>query len=166
MPNIQNFKGSFQDLARANRYEVQGFGAQNDLKYMARTASAPAANIGVVDAAYQGRIIKLPGDRTYEDWTMTLYYNTNNAEYNFFYIWHDLLNEAVLNTTLTQTVGLSGKLSDGRVSLMDRTGDRLKTWILIGAIPVNISAIEFGADTNDTIAEFTVTFAYDYHLVI
>ena len=67
MPNIQDFKGSFDDLARANRYRVSGFGAPRGMQYMARTASAPASTIGTVEAPYQGRIIKLPGDRTYAE---------------------------------------------------------------------------------------------------
>ena len=163
MPNIELFKASFDDLARANRYRVEGFGAPDDLKYMAKAATAPASTVGVVDAPYQGRIIKLPGDRTYADWDVTFSYNTNNEDYDYFYQLHSFLNLEIANIS----IGLSdGKLPYGSVTLLNRTnGADLKTWTIVGAIPFNISEIQFGMDTNDTLAEFTVSLAYDYHLV-
>lgn len=163
MPNIQLFKASFEDLARANRYRVEGFGAPDDLKYMAKAVTAPASTVGVVDAPYQGRIIKLPGDRTYADWDVTFMYNINNEDYDYFYQLHRFLNLEVENISIGAS---DGKLPDGQVTLLDRTnGADLKTWTITGAIPFNISEIQLSADTNDTLIEFTVSLAYDWHIV-
>ena len=41
--------------------------------YMCKSAALPATNVGTVELPFRGRVIKVPGDRTYETWTGTFY---------------------------------------------------------------------------------------------
>ena len=48
------------------------------------------------------------------------------------------------------------------VQQLDRQDNVTKTYTITGAFPVNISGIDLAYETNDTIEEFTVEFAYQY----
>jgi hypothetical protein len=51
---------------------------------------------------------------------------------------------------------------DTVVNQLDRDGNILKSYILIGTFPTSISNIDLAYDSNDTIEEFTVSFSYQY----
>jgi hypothetical protein len=52
--------------------------------------------------------------------------------------------------------------ADITVEQLDRQGNATKTYVLRGAFPVNVSAIDLSYDANDAIEEFTIEFAYQY----
>ena len=45
----------------------------NPVMYMCKSAALPATNVGTVELPFRGRVVKVPGDRTYETWTATFY---------------------------------------------------------------------------------------------
>jgi len=51
---------------------------------------------------------------------------------------------------------------DMQVTQLDRRGLPTKKYNIVGAFPVNCSAIDLSYDANDAIEEFTVEFAYQY----
>ena len=63
--------------ARANQFEVQIFSDfiqdSETLSFLCRSASLPAMTVGEVPVFYRGRQIYVAGDRTYADWTVTVY---------------------------------------------------------------------------------------------
>ena len=77
--------------ARPNLFEVQipefpgGVGnvwgdlEQRHLTYLCKAASLPAQNIASVDIPFRGRIFKVAGDRTIDNWSVTI---INDAQFN------------------------------------------------------------------------------------
>lgn len=157
MPNIENFKGKFQEIARPNRFRCYGFGI-TDMQWLAKGAQLPSTTIGILDLNYMGRIIKMDGDRTYEDFTITIYGDRDMRIRREFETWNNRYNDPVLNTGATEK-------RDGFVELLDRQGLVVQRWEIIGALCSSIEAIDLGWENNDTALEFTVTLAYDYHRV-
>ena len=77
--NVDAFRGKMTGGgARANMFEVNvnfpaAAGGDTELtNFMCRGAQIPAAAVESVSVPFRGRIVKFPGDRTFEDWTMTV----------------------------------------------------------------------------------------------
>ena len=73
--------------ARANLFEVSiptfpsaiqgawgpGDDAENGIfKFLCKSANLPASNVGSIDIPFRGRILKVAGDRTFDDWTVSV----------------------------------------------------------------------------------------------
>ena len=60
--------------------------------YMCKSAALPATNVGTVELPFRGRVIKVPGDRTYETWTGTFYMDDAFALRSAYEKWIELTN--------------------------------------------------------------------------
>ena len=85
MANLTSFKGKIGYGIRPNLFMVQVTnlesnlnesdkvsGSDADFTFLCRSAGIPASTIGTVEVPFRGRVIKLPGDRTFESWTITV----------------------------------------------------------------------------------------------
>lgn len=157
--SIDNFTGAFADLARPNRFKVIVGALGGSLEFLCKGASAPAMTVGPMDANYQGRIVKLAGDRTYVDWSITVYGAVDYAIYNSLKNWSNTINDPSSN----RSAGAQSEYkSDATVFQLDRTDSIVYTWNLKGVWPTEVGQIDFDWATNDTPLEFTVNFAFDY----
>ena len=159
MPNIETFKGQFTNLARMNRFKVSGFGLDASLEYFAKGATLPATIVPAMDVNYQGRIVKLDGDRTYEPFELTIYGDEQMLIRKQFEEWNNTYNDPVAN------VGTLVK-EQGFIRQMNRDGSVAQTFEFFGAICTNIASVALDWGTNDTPLEFSVTIDYDYHLIV
>ncbi len=134
--------------------------------YMCKSAALPATNVGTVELPFRGRVVKVPGDRTYETWTGT-FYNDDAFEMRAAYEkWISLTNAADANIA---SADVSEIFQDITVSQLDKfsQSDSLKiirSYKLIAAWPVSVSQISVAYDNNDSYEEFDVEFAYQYHV--
>lgn len=155
--NIEEFKASFSDLARPNRFEV--FVPRiGDTRMLAKGTSAPGQQVDGMDTNFQGRIVKLPGDRTQADWTVTFYGDNSYNHYRALKRWSEEINGPESNSSAPP----SAIKSDARVVQLDRQGGRLFDWVIVGCFPTDLAQIEFGWDQNSAPLEFQATFAFDY----
>jgi len=128
--------------------------------FMCKAASLPSSVIGQIDVPFRGRQLRVAGDRTFENWTATLYNDQEFQIRNGFETW--------LNAINAHASGLQSDLSPTAyqaqiiVNQLDRTNAIIKTYTIEGAFPINISGVDVAYDNNDTIEEFTVEFAYQY----
>ena len=168
MSNIDDFKGQLDGGgARANLFELNmpnpasiGFAINQDkLSFMCKGAQLPASVVAQIDVPYRGRQLKVAGDRTFENWTITVFNENSQLLRSGFESWMNSLNEHENN---------KGRLDpkdyqvDLQINQLDRQGKETKRYELRGAFPVNVSAIDLSYDANDAIEEFTVEFAYQY----
>jgi hypothetical protein len=180
--NITTFKTALQQGgARPNLFDVRiiypslirdRIGAANEIsRFMIKAAALPASTLGSYTVPYFGRQIKYGGDRTFEDWTVTVINDENFLIRNAMEAWSDLINSHESNTrSLPGVPGVSG-ISDGYKSTAEifqygKDGKPLRIYNFDGLYPINISDIAMSWETNDTIEEFTVTFQYDLWTVI
>jgi hypothetical protein len=171
---IQNFIDKFDGGARPNLFEVQIAGLANifgadDLKVHCKAAALPASILGEIPINYMGRIIKLPGDRTYEDWTITIINDENMKLRHKFEDWHNQFNQHNANTP--SAGGGAGAHMDlvrnttGVVRQLNRSHEIVREYTLLGMWCDNVAAVDLSYDTPDTISEFTVVLKYQYFQV-
>ena len=168
MANINDFKAKLAGGgARANRFKVtmpfpgyaQVGGEIEELAFLCKVTQLPAMTVGMVTVPFRGRQIKIAGDRTYADWTITVINDTNFKLRNAFERWQNGINNATDGEGLTNPADYQ---VDAFVDQLDRNGATIKSYTLRGAYPIDIAQIELDYGNNDAIEEFQVTFNYQY----
>jgi hypothetical protein len=56
----------------------------------------------------------------------------------------------------------AGYTVDAQVTQYGKTGDTLKVYNFVGMFPVDMAPIDLSWDSNDSIEEYSVTFAYQW----
>lgn len=146
--------------------------ALSGAEFLVRTAQLPAATLGTVEVPYFGRKIKIAGDRTFNDWTVTIMNDEDFAIRNAMEEWSNAINTLVsnrLNPAVAGTIG--NNLGSYKVDLFvqqfakagpGEDGGVLREYKFTGAFPTEIGTINLDWDTTNQIETFDVTFAYDY----
>ena len=79
--NISSFAGQFlKGGIRPHLFEVNGtIGPFSDEKipFLVKAAQLPASTLGLIEVPYRGRKIKVPGDRTFAEWQITVLADTS-----------------------------------------------------------------------------------------
>lgn len=155
--------------ARANLFNTQWTfpagievaGAGRECEILCKAASLPSSVVGQIDVPFRGRQLKVAGDRTFENWTVTFINENNFTIRNSFEKWMSLLNQ---HKAGTGNHTLAEYYTTLTVQQLQRSeaGGVIKEIKIVDAFPVNVSAIDLSYDTTDTIEEFTVEFAYQY----
>ena len=168
MANINDFKAKLAGGgARANQFKVvmpfpgyaQVGGEIEEMAFLCKGTQLPGMSIPVLEVPFRGRKIKIAGDRTYADWTVTVLNDTNFKLRNAFERWSNGINNATDGEGLTNPADYQ---VDAFVDQLDRNGATIKSYTLRGVFPTEIAAIELDYGTNDAIEEFSTTFAYQY----
>ena len=147
---------------------------QEDFSILCKAANLPASNIASIDVPFRGRILKVAGDRTIENWTVTVINDENFNIRNAMEAWMNAIARLSNNTgavnpdsymTDAYVYQLGRGYSSGRNSTTNSTtadGEKvtpLKSYKFIDIFPVSVSSIDLSYDSSDTIEEFTVDFA-------
>ena len=139
-------------------------GAEDAVAYLCKSAALPATNVGTVELPFRGRVIKVPGDRTYETWTGTFYNDDAFKMRSAYEKWIQLTNGVDANVAEADVSDIFKNIT---VAQFDKFGsDKLKvirSYELVQAFPVSVSQISVAYDNNDSYEEFDVEFAYQYH---
>ena len=168
MASITDFKAKLSGGgARANQFKVtmpfpgyaQVGGEIEELAFLCKATNLPEMTIGTVEVPFRGRVIKIAGDRTIGEWSITVLNDTNFKLRNAFERWQNGINNMSDNEGLTNPADYQ---VDAFVDQLDRNGATIKSYTLRGAHPKTIAAIPLAYDTNNQIETFDVTFAYQY----
>jgi len=149
---------------RANLFQVSGLigstSNNRDLAFMVKSAALPAASIGEIVVPYRGRQIKLPGDRVFEDWEITVMSDSDMSLRRSFEEWHNQMQ-----THEGNTMNFGNTLfADWSVQALNRLHAPISNakYTMFQCWPKALGAMEMAFDTNDSIVEFTVTMSYQY----
>ena len=170
--NINGFKhyGLVYGGARPSLFAVQlnippniGLDPQTSTKFrfLCKSAALPESSIASVDIPYFGRKIKIAGDRTFQDWTVTV---MNDEDFNvraMFEAWSNALNRLVSNVRDPGTSRETYKV-DLEVFQFGKDGETIRSYVINGAFPTQIGAISLDWDSANQIESFSVNFAYDF----
>ena len=168
MANINDFKAKLAGGgARANQFKVtmpfpgyaQVGGEIEELAFLCKTTALPAMSVPSFIVPFRGRQIKIAGDRTYADWSITVLNDTNFKLRNAFERWMNGINNMTDNEGLTNPADYQ---VDAFVDQLDRNGATIKSYTLRGVFPTEVAPIELTYDEATAIEEFAVTFAYQY----
>jgi hypothetical protein len=143
---------------------VAGAGIANQIiPFVCKAASLPSSIVGTIEIPYFGRKVKVPGDRTYVEWVVTVINDENFLPRRALESWFEAINHPIENI---RTNGATGELNSYKGSATvvqySKEGEALYEYELIGLYPSEVGSIETSWETNDTIEEFSATFQYDY----
>lgn len=167
--NIDQFKDNFKDGgARPNLFKVDFTGAPGNIDawtkmtFTCRASSIPASTLGVIEVPYQGRKIKVAGDRTYAEWPVTILNDEQFLVRRALEEWSHRINHFEENVRDIGLYNLDEYKVDCYVDQLDKSGAVIASYKFVGVYPSEVSAIDVAWDTNDTIEEYNATLQYDY----
>lgn len=164
--SIQEFKSNLRGgVAAPNRFEVvvdfPAFaGGADEIRqtaFLANSTSLPPFNMGITEVPFRGRPLKLAGDRTFEEWTVSFVNDNSFGLRNAFERWSNGING--LNSNLGLDIP-DEYMATFTVYQLDRQDNRIKEYVLKLAWPTVVGQIELAQDSNDTFEQFEVTVAY------
>ena len=169
--NIRKFANAMQGSGvKPSLFEVNGLiggNAYANLPFLVKSASLPGQALGVIEVPYRGRRIKIPGDRNFADWTITVINDSKMEVRRLFELWMNRIQG--MESNVSASLDFAGRgiftgplYEDWTINQLDRLGKPIKAYKMIGCFPTDISAIDVSFEANDQIEEFSVTLSYSY----
>jgi hypothetical protein len=134
-------------------------------QFLCRATNIPSSTLNIVEQTYFGRALKFAGNRTFEDWPVTIINDEDYSIRDGLEEWSRLLNEFVENKRNENYSSTSQYKGTGTITHFGKTGDPIRRYEVNGLIPSSIEAMPLDWST-DEIQTFGVTFAMDYFKVI
>lgn len=169
--NINSFLNNFQGGgARANRYEVIiGFPTflgvtditiQQKISFTCTSASIPASTIGEATVPYKGRTIKIPGDRTFENWNVTILIDNDFIGRDIFERWvAGMLGNGTNVVNSPNELNPVKIFGQAQVNMLDRSDRVIKRYQVTGMFPSNVGEVSLGYAENDAVMTQSVSFS-------
>ena len=170
--NVNQFRGQLQgDGARPNLFEVQltfpsyvtnGITSAVKSSFMVKTAALPGSTIGMVNIPYFGREVKVAGNRTFADWSVTIINDEDFLIRNAMESWIRGINDNTTNLRSNRAKTSQQYGVDASVTQYGKAGQSLKKYRFVGMFPTDIAQIDLDWGSNDAIEEYTVNFTLQY----
>ena len=147
---------------------------QKTFKFLCKAAQLPASTVSPITVPFRGRQLKVAGDRTFADWSVTIINDEDFVLRTAFEKWADKISNlfdatGVTNPTSYMTNAFVKQLGRGKEAFSTKNDGNvtsvLRTYKFYDIWPSEISAIELSYDNGDTIEEFTVNFQVQYFTV-
>ena len=136
--------------------------------FLCKAAQMPARTIANIDVPFRGRIFKVAGDRTIENWSITVINDEDFLFRNAFEEWTQQIanlddNMGSTNPASYMVNAKVYQLGRGSTQASQNNGGDsnvvLKEYEFIDIFPVSVGSIDLSYDSTDTIEEYTVEFA-------
>ena len=125
MANINQFKANLVGAGpRNNRFEVFIPRAGNKIQFLCKTATLPGQQIEAQEIKYKGLTIKLAGDRTFENWTVGVYNDTDFSVRSGIEEW--MQEELTPAVRATETLSEAGKFLERLPVLIAEMSDTVE----------------------------------------
>lgn len=136
--------------------------ASTKLTFTCEAASLPANNISAIQIMYMGRQTKWAGDRTFDDWNITVINDEDFKVRKAFDRWLSALNSHYSNLRNAGAVETTGYQVDAFVTQLSRTGEVIEGYKFVGMFPTSVTPIELAWGATDTIERFNVALSYQW----
>ena len=170
--NVAEFRANMiGDGARPNLFQVtltlpqfanNATAAGQKLQFMAKASQLPGSTVGQVPVYYFGREMKFAGNRTFADWTLQIINDEDFLIRNSMESWMSALNSHAGNVRSASATSPTSYTVDATVTQYGKTGSAINTYKFVGMFPLDVAPIDLDWSSNDTIEEYSVTFAYQY----
>ena len=143
-------------------------------KFLCKASILPASNLGSIEIPFRGRTLKIAGDRTFDDWTVTIINDEDFKLRTAFERWSNVMSRlddatGVTNPTSYMTDGYVQQLGRGsQVGAASNDGGEssvLRSYKFFDVFPITVGEIALSYDTTDQLEEFDVTFRYQYFTI-
>ena len=133
--------------------------ATNEGTFLIKASNLPASNVGLIDVPFRGRKLKVSGDRTFDDWNISVINDVSFGLRKSFEEWSERVqnhNYALGSTTLDDYY------ASAIVRQLDRDGSQLRAYRFEGIWPKNVAEIALDFNSTDEVEEYGVVFAVQY----
>ena len=175
--NIYDFSAHLSGAVRANQFRVyidfpsslvargmipHSSTAREAATFLTNQGQLPQYTTEDTPIYYRGRVFHEAGEPTFQPWTCTIYNSTDFVVREAIEKWANAINAPsyVYGTTIPETYK-----GDVLVEQLDREGNTLRVYKLVGAWPSDTGAVELSFQTNNEAETFQVTFTYDFFIV-
>ena len=160
MATIDEFKSQLiAGGVRSNRFRVYIPRMGSNIEFMCKTASIPGSTLPVVEVPFRGHKLKIAGDRTFEDWTITVINDVSFSTRTAVESWMGEIQEMDSGVGATD---LEYLVSRATISQLNRDDSIIATYELYNMYPQTVAQIDLSYDTADEIQTFDVTFSYSH----
>jgi hypothetical protein len=125
--------------------------------FLVSVAELPGQTVNPAIIQYRGREVKFVGDRVFAPWTITVLNDSEMSIRNAVEQWMGGMEDNVSKFGRLQPAQYQRDLD---IFQLDRNGNILKSYKLMGAFPVDLSPVGLDFGANDQISTFTCTFQY------
>ena len=171
--NVSDFKNAMSyDGARPNLFKVVfgtatapgQFTPGDNFEMFCRATSIPGTTIGQVVVPYFGREVKFAGNRTFADWSVTIINDEDFKVRSVMEKWMNSINLHTANRRVGGGTATKGYYASATVHQLSKStvGNTTRSYTFQNMFPTDLSEITLDWGDNDSIQEFTVTFAYDF----
>jgi len=155
---IDEFKSNFKIGARPTLYRLEVQGLPEKLRFVCKIAQLPGRTINIIEVPYAGQTVKLAGDNTFEDLTITFSVDTDFSVKTEIEQWMEMIRES--NSSVGTTPAEYKRTGD--IIQLDENDDEIAQYKFYGMWPTSLDPVELGFDQKDTIMEQSCTFSIDY----
>lgn len=147
------------DFSRSNLFEVEIPYLGKNFKFMCKAATFPAATVEKIAVSYQNRKINIAGDRTFDDWTVTVYNDDAHKIRDAIIAWNSMTHG--LGEQITGSTPADYK-KQAIVRQLNRNTETTAEKTLFGIFPTNVGEVTVDWESNNEVETFEVTFALDW----
>ena len=164
--SLTNFISGFKNPAKTNMYKLvfrgeNGAVVPSGLDIRAKGAQLPTAEMGIMEIPYKGRKVKIPAERSFSEWTVTVMETNDMNVRRSFEKWMSVMDaedEIKRNTAALSTIDVILLKGDNATPSI--------TYTLYGAFPSSLASVDLSFDEQTAPLEYSVTFQYSYHKVV
>jgi len=156
IPGNKSSSGMLEQIA-SNVLSTFGFGANKNLfPYLVKATSLPESSIDEKTISLQGTSYKLPGNKTYGNWSVTLNVDDEGQILDKLYNWQNLIINSFDDHNFLGT-----KIRTQNIFLVDYQGNTFGKYTFYDCWPKSIGNINLDYSTN-AILTVDVTFSFHY----
>ena len=139
--------------------------------FLCKAAQLPASTVASVPVPFRGRQLKVAGERTIDDWTVTIINDEDFRLRTAFERWANVMSKLDDATGVTNPTSY---MSDAYVHQLGRGSEAfatsnkggnsaiLRTYKFFDIFPNAVSPIDLSYDSDNTLEDFQVTFSVQY----
>ena len=161
MATINQFKANLIGGGlRGNRFEVFIPRSGNKIQFLCKTASIPGQTIDPIELTHRCLKFNIAGNRTFEDWTVSIYNDQDFSARNAIEAWMGTI--VPMDDSTLEDLGYDYMVDKATISQLGRDDSVVATYEFFNMWPTTITAIDMDASGGEEITETGVTFKYSH----
>ena len=159
--NPSVFKSSLvAEGARPTLFEARIFFdglTEQNFTFKCKAAQLPGKTIGLIEVPYFGRKVKVAGDQTFQEWTVTLINDESFSAKKAIEKWMSGVNQHSSNLRTS-----ANYMADAEILQYGKDGSEINKYKFKGIWVSDLAPIDVSWESNDALEEYTVTLQYQY----
>lgn len=148
------------DFARPNLFEVEIPYLGKNFSFKCKAAPMPGANVDKIAVGYQNRKYNVAGDRTFDDWSVTVYSDDKHTTRQAILDWQALAHGQGAEITGSTPAEYKKQATIRQFARDAKTVT--KEYTIYGLWPTAVGEIQLDWDSNSEVETFEATFCLDY----